>query len=91
MNLLVAFLIGIGAMAGDLAGSFLKRRMGLQRGNKAPFFLDTINFVIGVIVFTFLFVDYTIGMILIMLLITPIIHRITNIFGYLLKFKREPW
>ena len=91
MNLLVAFLIGLGAMAGDLTGSFIKRRMGLQRGEHAPFFLDKLNFIFGTIIFTFLFTEYTLGMIMIMVLITPLIHRLANIFGYVLKFKKEPW
>lgn len=91
MNLLVGFMLALGAMAGDLIGSFIKRRMGLQRGASAPFLLDKINFLIIAIIFTFLLTEYTIGMIVIMLLITPIIHKLTNILGYFLKFKKEPW
>jgi len=30
-------------------------------------------------------------MIVVMLLITPVIHKLANVGGYFLKFKREPW
>ena len=90
INLFIGFMIAFGALCGDLAGSFIKRRFGLARGADVPL-LDQWNFVIGAILFVFLFTQITIWMILIMLLITPIIHRIANIIGHKLKVKKEPW
>ena len=90
MNFLIGFLISLGALCGDLAGSFIKRRLGLQRG-KEVLFLDQWNFVIGSIIFVFMFTEITIWMILMMLLITFVIHRIANIFGHKLKVKKVPW
>jgi len=90
MNLFIGFMLGLGVMTGDLMGSFIKRRFGFERGYSVPI-LDQLNFIIGAIAFTFFLTQYTLGMILIMLIITPIIHRIANIGGYLLKIKKEPW
>ncbi len=90
MNIFVAFMIALGAICGDLVGSFIKRRMNLPRG-KEVLLLDQLNFVIGAAVFSFAFTQISLWMFLIMILITPIIHRIVNIIGYLLKLKNEPW
>jgi len=90
MNLFIGFMISFGALCGDLGGSFIKRRFGLSRGADVPL-LDQWNFIIGAILFAFLFTEITIWMILITLVITPIIHRIANIIGHKLKFKKEPW
>jgi len=90
MNFFIGFLISLGALCGDMCGSFIKRRLGLPRG-KEVLFLDQWNFVIGSIIFAFAFTEITIWMILIMLLITLLIHRIANIIGHKLNVKKEPW
>jgi CDP-2,3-bis-(O-geranylgeranyl)-sn-glycerol synthase len=90
MNFLIGFSISLGALCGDLGGSFVKRRLRLQRG-KEVLFLDQWNFVIGSIIFVFMFTEITIWMILMMLLITFVIHRIANIIGHKLKVKKVPW
>ncbi|MEM5872292.1 MAG: CDP-2,3-bis-(O-geranylgeranyl)-sn-glycerol synthase [Candidatus Aenigmatarchaeota archaeon] len=90
MNFFIGVLISFGALFGDLCGSFIKRRLGLERG-KEVLFLDQWNFVIGAIVFVFAFTEITIWMILIMLFLTLLIHRIANIVGHKLKIKKEPW
>jgi CDP-2,3-bis-(O-geranylgeranyl)-sn-glycerol synthase len=90
MNFLIGFMISFGTLCGDLGGSFIKRRLGLERG-KEVLFLDQWNFIIGSIIFVFMFTEITIWMILIMLVITFVIHRIANIVGHRLKIKREPW
>lgn len=90
ISFLVGFLISLGALCGDLGGSFIKRRLGLDRG-KEVLFLDQWNFVIGAILFSMWFTEITVWMALIMLLLTLIIHRIANIVGHKLKVKKEPW
>jgi CDP-2,3-bis-(O-geranylgeranyl)-sn-glycerol synthase len=90
MNLFIGFIISFGSLFGDLAGSFIKRRFGLKRGTDVPL-LDQWNFVIGAVLFGFWFTEITIWMFLLMLLITPLIHRIANIIAYTLKVKKEPW
>jgi CDP-2,3-bis-(O-geranylgeranyl)-sn-glycerol synthase len=90
INLPVAFLIAFGALCGDLAGSFIKRRLGLKRGSDVPL-LDQWNFIIGAVLFAYLFTEITIWMFLIMLVITPIVHRIANVIAHKIKIKKEPW
>lgn len=90
INLYIAFLIALGALSGDLIGSFLKRRLRLKRGADVPL-LDQWNFIIGAVLFVYWFTDITIWMFLIMLLITPIVHRVANIIAHRIKIKKEPW
>jgi CDP-2,3-bis-(O-geranylgeranyl)-sn-glycerol synthase len=90
MSFEIGLLISIGALAGDLAGSFIKRRLNFERGKEA-LFLDQWNFIIGSTLFSFLFTDITIWMFLIMLVITFFIHRIANIVGHKLAVKTVPW
>jgi CDP-2,3-bis-(O-geranylgeranyl)-sn-glycerol synthase len=88
--------LSLGAMLGDIVAAFFKRRMGLQRG--APLFvIDQLDFVLGAWLMTLLIAPdwfmqhFTYTIILIVLIITPILHRVTNIIGYRMGAKREPW
>jgi CDP-2,3-bis-(O-geranylgeranyl)-sn-glycerol synthase len=90
MSLFVGLMISIGTLVGDMASSFFKRRLNLPRGTKV-ILLDQLNFIIGTVVFTFWFTEITPYMILIMILMTPVIHRIANIVAYKLRLKKEPW
>ncbi|MCW1296131.1 MAG: CDP-2,3-bis-(O-geranylgeranyl)-sn-glycerol synthase [Candidatus Parvarchaeota archaeon] len=90
MNLFTAFLIAFGAMFGDLVGSFIKRRFGIKPGASVPL-LDQLNFVFGTILFIFPFIELNITMVIIMIVITPIFHKIANVFAYTLKIKKVPW
>lgn len=90
MSVIIGFMIALGALCGDLAGSFVKRRLRMPRGADAPL-LDQLNFVVGAIVFAYAFTQISLAMILIMLVITPIIHRFVCIIGHLLKLKQVPW
>jgi len=92
--------LGFGSMLGDSAGSMFKRRMGIERGGKAPV-LDQYNFVVGAIVLllafrTDWFLDHFVrdngfyGLILFLALV-PILHRGVNIIGYKLGKKNVPW
>lgn len=83
-------LIGFGAMFGDSISSYFKRRNNLKRGEKGGI-IEMIDFVIGSFVFIIPFVNYSIWSFLIVILITPLIHRTANIIGYKIGVKREPW
>lgn len=88
--LMYAFLLSAGALLGDLAGSFIKRRMGMNRG-QAAHFLDQLDFVMGGLLLS-LFVNppyWTVFLILIM--ITPFMHMAFNRLAYLLGLKSVPW
>lgn len=90
MNFFLGLLISLGALCGDVGGSFIKRRLGFARGREV-LFLDQWNFVIGSLIFVFMFTEITIWMVLIMLLITFVIHRMANVLAHKLKVKRVPW
>jgi len=97
---IVAILIPLGALLGDLLGSFIKRRRGLGRGEKIVF-LDIYDLLLGVfillIIFQFnwfysTFIDgIRIFALLFILILTPLLHRFTNIIGFKLGKKKEPW
>ncbi len=82
--------IGFGAMVGDLTGSFIKRRLGMNRGENAGL-LDMMDFIIGAMIFARILVSYSWLTALIVLAVTPLIHRAANIFGYKIGVKKEPW
>jgi CDP-2,3-bis-(O-geranylgeranyl)-sn-glycerol synthase len=86
----------LGAMLGDVTASFLKRRTGRERG--APFpGVDQLDFVVGAVVVTALlatewFVDvFTVPVLAVVLLVTPLLHVSTNFIAYRLGLKDEPW
>jgi CDP-2,3-bis-(O-geranylgeranyl)-sn-glycerol synthase len=89
-KLLLAFLLSFGAIVGDATGSFIKRRLGLERGAPAPL-LDQLNFVVGGLLFASLVVSIKIETVVILLVLTPIGHKMVNVTGYQLKLKDVPW
>jgi len=89
--LFLGFLLSLGAMIGDLIGSFIKRRLGLARGAPAPL-LDQLDFLLGAIFFAWLSGVYIPrSYILILIVLTPILHFMTNYVAYKLKLKSVPW
>lgn len=92
--------LSFGAIFGDLAAAFIKRRIGLERGAKAPI-LDQYDFVIGAFVTTsvffpdWIYATYIEGVhicaLIFLLLVMFFIHRIMNIIGYKVGLKKEPW
>lgn len=90
MTPLLGFLMGLGAMVFDSIGSFIKRRFGLKRGQAAPL-LDQEDFLVGALVFASLLVSVQLGWWIWLLIITPIIHWIASMIGYLIKIKKEPY
>ena len=80
----------LGALMGDLAGAFLKRRLGIAPGGLLPI-IDQIDFVIGAILFslplTIIYWELAIAVII----ITAPIHLFTNFLAYKLKLKNDPW
>ncbi|WP_137286637.1 CDP-2,3-bis-(O-geranylgeranyl)-sn-glycerol synthase [Halorussus salinisoli] len=85
-----------GAMAGDIAASFLKRRTGRQRGAAFPG-LDQLDFVVFSLLLAFLadpnwFGDvFTVPVLVAVVVATPLLHLVTNGIAYALGLKDEPW
>lgn len=90
-NFFLGLAISFGALVGDLADSFIKRRLNIPPGSPLPV-IDQLDFVAGALLFSFI-----IGLLpsplitLIVIIITPPIHLLTNFLAYLLGFKKEWW
>jgi len=86
------FLLSLGALFGDLAGAFLKRRLGIAPGNLLPV-IDQVDFVVGALIFSLLLFPslLTWELALAVLLITPPIHLLTNFAAYKFRLKSNPW
>ena len=88
--LLFGFLMGFGALAGDLVKSFFKRRLGIGSGAKfVPF--DQTDFVIGALVFIMPVFDLTLKIFIVSLLLSFVLHIIVNHVAFYLKIRNEKW
>ncbi len=95
--LVVIVPMSFGSLIGDMAGSFIKRRLGLKSGDKG-FLLDQWPFALVsfLLVYAFapaFFMAYYGNIVgaLAILFITPPLHRAINIIGYKLNKKDVPW
>lgn len=89
-NLLLGFMLSLGALTGDLTESFFKRRLGLKPGASFPL-ADQLDFVAGALLFSLLASPPTLPIALTVVIITPLIHLLTNFLAYLLGVKKERW
>jgi CDP-2,3-bis-(O-geranylgeranyl)-sn-glycerol synthase len=99
-NLGVVVCLAFGSLIGDMCGAFIKRRLGMQRGQKAPG-LDQYDFVAGALLITalfnwnFIYSNYIegwhIAALIFLLVVMFGIHRLFNIIGYKQGIKKEPW
>jgi len=90
MTIPLIILIVLGAIAGDIIGSFVKRRIGMERGAKFIGF-DQLGFVIFAVIFAAPIIVLWWPSIIFLLLVTPLIHWIGNLIGYRAKVKQNPW
>ena len=88
--LLLGFLLALGALLGDLASSFIKRRLGIERGGAAPG-LDQLGFVVAALILASPVKVPSWQVIAVILIITPPIHLATNFIGYKLGLKGRPY
>ncbi len=93
---LAAVGLAVGAMAGDLLASFLKRRTGRQRGAAFPL-VDQLDFVVAALALVGLLAPgwastvFTLPVLAVVLVATPALHVGTNAAAYLLGLKDEPY
>ncbi len=83
-------LLAIGAVAGDFAGSFIKRRLGIERG-KSVLILDQLDFVIGGFALGLLLVTPSLLEVVFLLAFTMIWHVIGNHIAFFARIKKDPW
>ncbi|UPM43597.1 CDP-2,3-bis-(O-geranylgeranyl)-sn-glycerol synthase [Halocatena salina] len=85
-----------GAMMGDIAASLIKRRIGRDRGTAVPG-LDQLDFVVGALFLTAIvapawFSDtFTVPVILVVVILTPLLHLGLNVIAYRFDWKDEPY
>jgi CDP-2,3-bis-(O-geranylgeranyl)-sn-glycerol synthase len=90
VSLSQALLLSLGALLGDIAGAFIKRRLGISQGGPAPI-LDQLGFLVAALTLTYLLSEippwldaYTL---LSLMLFTALMHVGTNTAAYLLGLK----
>ncbi len=89
---IAAFLLSLGTLSGDALGSFLKRRFGMESGSQ--FMPDTFIFLVVSLIFVYpvsnmnLFAPLNVAFFLIL---TIILHPLTNIIANRLGLKKVPW
>lgn len=86
-----AAVLSLGTMLGDAVGSFIKRRLGLPSGARAPL-LDQLSFlVVALALYSLTYGFVEVPVVTILLLITPPLHLATNVIAYKLGLKSKPW
>jgi len=82
--ILIGFLMGFGALFGDLIKSFFKRRFNIKSGKSwVPF--DQIDYVIGTILFTFWLLDFE--KIIYMISIGGTLHYLAVKFAFFIRIR----
>ena len=89
---LAGFLLGCGAMAGDLLGSFIKRRQGLSRG-KPSLVMDQLLFLALALLAAYPLAAglLTLEAVLFLAILTYFVHVGANVVANRLGLKKVPW
>jgi len=89
-SFVLGLVTSIGAVLGDLAKSFFKRRLRIPPGSPFPV-ADQLDFVLGAILMSLLVSPPPLKTVMILLVLTPILHVLTNCGAYLLGLKKTMW
>lgn len=90
VSIFSVFVISVGAMVGDLIASFIKRRSGLKRGARVPL-LDQLDFAAGGLLAVSFFIPLPILTVISIIVMTPPIHKVSNLIGHRVGAKEVPW
>ena len=90
MNWPLIVLITIGALLGDIIGSFAKRRLDLSRGAQFPF-VDQLGFAVVAIIIASPIYVVQIGSIVFIIVSTAFVHMFGNYIAFKTKLKNVPW
>ncbi|MBI1856760.1 CDP-archaeol synthase [Candidatus Saccharibacteria bacterium] len=88
-ELLIAPLMGFGALAGDALESFFKRWRGIDSG-KSWYPFDQIDYIIGGLLAVAFVIDITIGLVIYVFIVYFALHLFFSYIGYWLKLKSQP-
>ncbi len=85
-------MLAVGALVGDAAGSFLKRRLKMVPGKQFNV-VDQMDFIVGGLVFAYPFASevYTVPNIVFILVVSYLLHVIANVSANKLGLKKVPW
>jgi CDP-2,3-bis-(O-geranylgeranyl)-sn-glycerol synthase len=86
--ILIGFLLGFGALLGDLIESFFKRRIKIKPGKSWPIF-DQLDWIIGAIILSSLYIRLSATHIIIAIIFAIIIHPTFNLLGYNLRLQKN--
>ncbi|MFQ6086596.1 MAG: CDP-2,3-bis-(O-geranylgeranyl)-sn-glycerol synthase [Candidatus Bathyarchaeia archaeon] len=89
-NILLGFVLSLGALTGDLLHSFIKRRIDISPGSPLPV-ADQLDFALGALLFSLMVYPPPWRIAVIILIVTPPIHLSTNFLAYLIGVKKTPW
>ena len=82
-------LMAFGGLIGDLIGSFIKRRSGIERGH--PFiFLDQLGFLALGMLLVYPLIPWPIEYLIVQVPITFVVHIVANLFGYFTGIQEDP-
>jgi CDP-2,3-bis-(O-geranylgeranyl)-sn-glycerol synthase len=84
------FLLGLGALLGDLIKSFFKRRLHIKSGG-IFFPFDQLDFIFGALLLGLLYYRPPWQHILVVILFTPLFHFFVNVIAYKLRLKKVWW
>jgi len=86
IDIYLAFLIGLGAVLGDIVESFIKRRLGIERGEDwLPW--DAIDWIVGAIAVAQLWNYLSWIELISMIVIGAVLHQVMNKFARKVKLK----
>lgn len=89
-KVVVGLLLSCGTMAGDLVGSFVKRRLAIAQGSQHEFY-DQLLFLGGALAFASPAFLPPLETILFLIAVTYILHKAFNYLAHALKLKKVPW
>ncbi|MCX8195234.1 MAG: CDP-2,3-bis-(O-geranylgeranyl)-sn-glycerol synthase [Candidatus Micrarchaeota archaeon] len=89
---IAGFLLGSGTMAGDLLGSFIKRRQKIPRG-KPSWVMDQLMFLFFAIAFAYPVASHLVSLesVLFLAVLTYFVHIGANVLANRLGLKKVPW
>ena len=86
-----SFILSLGTLLGDIMGSFIKRRVGIKRGEMFPL-LDQLLFLItSVTLYSLIVEPLPLTWVIFLLVITPWLHLLTNYLAFKIGLKDVPW
>ena len=87
--LFIVFL-SIGAIFGDIAKSFFKRRIKIKSGEQWAF-ADQLDFILGGLILSSFIRVPELEIVVALLILTVFVHSATNYLAFKIKLKKVPW